>query len=68
MGKIDRRKYPELNYLLWDIHNKLIEPKVAFEMYEKRWKYVNTHRLTRPEQRLVQRLTNVYGKGIFMAA
>jgi hypothetical protein len=68
MGKIDRRQYPELNNLLWDIHCYLVDPKVAFDMYEHRWRYVDTKQITPKEKALVQRLTNEFGNGVFLAA
>ncbi|MBO2670012.1 hypothetical protein [Shewanella algae] len=68
MGKIDRRKYPELDNLLWDIHNKFVDPKVAFDMYERRWRYVDVQHLTGKERTLVQQLANKFGCGVFMAA
>lgn len=68
MGKIDRRQYPELNNLLWDLHGIQVEPKVAFDMYEKRWRYVDHKQITPKEKALVQRLTNEFGNGVFLAA
>ncbi len=68
MGKIDRRQYPELNNLLWDLHGNQVEPKVAFDMYEKRWRYVDPKQITPKEKALVQRLTNEFGNGVFLAA
>lgn len=68
MGKIDRRKYPELNNLLWDIHNKHVDAKVAFDMYERRWRYVDEQHLTCKELDLLRRLADKFGHGVFMAA
>lgn len=68
MGKIDRRKYPELDHLLWDIHAKLVDPKIAFDIYEKRWRYVDTKHMTKNEETLIRNLTIHFGNGCFMAA
>lgn len=68
MDKIDRRQYPELNTIMWDMHCEQVEPKVAFDLYERRWRYIDTTRLTEDERALVLRLTNEFGNGIFMPA
>ncbi len=68
MGKIDRRKYPELDHLLWDIHTKLVEPKIAFDIYEQRWRYVDVNHISEKEETLIRRLTTRFGNGCFMAA
>lgn len=68
MPNIDRTQYHELDMLLWDMHNKYIDPKTAFELYEKRWAYVDQTKLTRKEEQLINQLTNKFGNGCFMAA
>lgn len=66
MDKIDRRQYPELNTIMWDMHCERVEPKVAFDLYERRWRYIDTARLTTKETDLIQQLTNEFGNGMFM--
>lgn len=68
MGDINRTYYQELNLLLWDIHTQFIKPEVAFQLYEKRWKYVDEKLLTKDEKNLIEKLTNTFGKGLFMPA
>ncbi|MBB1272505.1 hypothetical protein [Psychromonas sp. SR45-3] len=68
MRNINRNKYHELNQLLWDMHQKFIEPKLALELYEKRWGYVNQDKLIDEEKKLISRLTDAYGNGFFMPA
>ncbi len=68
MGNINRTHYHELDLLLWDMHKKFIEPKTAFELYEKRWGYVNKEKLTSKEQNLIRVLTERFGQGLFMPA
>ncbi|WED29057.1 hypothetical protein L3V77_24305 [Vibrio sp. DW001] len=68
MGNINRTKYHELNQLLWDMHVKYIAPKTAFELYEKRWAYVDTTKLGKKEKQLIEMLTKEYGNGVFMPA
>jgi len=65
---IDRNLYTELDLLLWDYGRRLIPEKTAFEIYEKRWKYVDQNKITPTEKQLIQNLTQVYGKGLFLAA
>lgn len=68
MGKINRTQYHELNHILWDMHQKFIEPKLALELYESRWGYVDQKKLLTKEKKLINRLTNEFGHGFFMAA
>lgn len=68
MGEINRTDYNELDLILWDIHTKFVKPEVAFQLYEKRWKYVDVKLLSNNEKNLIEQLTNIYGKGLFMPA
>ncbi|HHC7353776.1 TPA: hypothetical protein ACN30S_002457 [Vibrio campbellii] len=68
MGNINRTHYHELNLLLWDMHKKFIAPKTAFELYEKRWGYVDQAKLTLKEKKLIHLLTKEFGNGYFMPA
>ena len=66
MGNINRTHYHELNLILWDTHQKFINPKLALELYERRWGYVNHQKLLTKEKSLIKRLTNEFGNGYFM--
>jgi hypothetical protein len=66
MGNINRTNYHELNLLLWDIHSQFIDPRFAFEMYERRWGYVDKTKLLKKELKLIERLTRQFGNGLFM--
>ena len=68
MGNINRTHYHELNQLLWDMHQKFVTPKLAFELYERRWGYVDQKKLLTKEKKLIKRLTNEFGNGFFMPA
>ena len=68
MGNINRTHYHELNMLLWDMHKKFIDTNTAFELYEKRWGYVDQTKLTPKEKKLINLLTKEFGKGCFMPA
>lgn len=68
MDKIDRKLYPELNLLLWDMHNQFIEPDVAFNLYEVRWGHVAEELLCPEEIDLIKRLIDEFGNGHFMPA
>lgn len=68
MGNINRTHYHELNLLLWDMHNKYINPKVALDVYERRWTFVDQNKLNKNEKRLLVRLVNEFGNGCFMPA
>ena len=68
MGNINRTQYHELNQLLWDMHQKFINPKLALELYERRWGYVDQKKLLTKEKNLINRLTKEFGNGFFMPA
>lgn len=68
MGDITRSKYPELDRVLWDFHNQKIPAKLAFEMYERRWGFIDDQRMDQKERNLLQQLTDEYGNGVFLAA
>ncbi len=68
MGNINRTHYHELNQLLWDFHAKFIAPKMAFELYERRWAYVDQRNLCDEEEKLIEQLTKEFGNGVFMPA
>ena len=68
MGDITRSDYPELDKILWDFHNQKIPAKLAFEMYERRWGFIDYQHMGQKERILLQQLTNEYGNGVFVAA
>lgn len=68
MEKIDRTAYRELDSILWDIHDRFIKPQTAFEMYEKRWRFVEQEKISRKEKLLIQQLVDDFGNGLFMPA
>jgi hypothetical protein len=66
MNNINRNKYKELDSLLWDTRKKLIAPKEAFALYERRWDYVDNNNLDSEELALIRLLIEQFGKGYFM--
>lgn len=68
MGEITRSNYPELDKVLWDFHSQNIPAKLAFEMYETRWKFIDEKHIGQDERRLIEVLIDFYGNGIFMPA
>lgn len=54
--------------MLWDFHNQKIPAKLAFEMYERRWGFIDDKHMDQNERRLLQQLIDEYGNGVFMAA
>jgi len=63
---INRKNYPELDTILWDIQTEAISPELAFQMYEKRWCYIDQNRLIKEEQLLIDNLIKVIGHGLFL--
>lgn len=65
LSTINRKRYPELDRLLWDVHSKQISLELAFRVYEERWGFVQEQNLKPREQALIKVLTRRIGKGIF---
>ena len=65
---VDRTDYPELDLILWDRAGRYVPEEVAFAAYEKRWKFVDQKAMTPKEHYLLQRLTETFGNGLFLAA
>ena len=68
MGNINRTDYRELNQILWDFHANFIAPKLALELYERRWAHVDQRNLQVKEEKLIKQLITEFGNGIFMPA
>ncbi|MGV3000767.1 hypothetical protein [Vibrio sp. E150_018] len=68
MSNINRTQYHELNKILWDMHEKFINPKTALTMYERRWSMIEKERIHFKEKRLIAQLVREYGNGLFMPA
>ncbi|QTR51180.1 hypothetical protein [Candidatus Thiothrix anitrata] len=65
---INRKLYPELDKLLWDVHCETVDPEFTFRAYEKRWGFVQAQNLSDNEQSLINELTRTVGQGIFIPA
>ncbi|EIJ34974.1 hypothetical protein [Thiothrix nivea] len=50
---INRKFYPELDRLLWDVHCETVDPEFAFRVYEERWGFVQEQNLSVEEQKLI---------------
>lgn len=61
MNSIDRKKFPELDKLLWDRKTRLLQPKDAARTYERRWGFVDTRNLTQDEKQLIDTLAREEG-------
>ncbi len=68
MRRIHRNEYPALDSILWDVKAEIIQPEVAFQLYEKRWKYIDPDQLTAQEKVLILELIDTIGKGLFLTA
>lgn len=65
---INRHDYPELDAILWDRGDNYIDPKVAFHLYEERWRFVAQERLRDHERALIAELAQAYGHGHMLVA
>lgn len=64
---INRHDYPQLDGLMWDSQASEIDGEQAFLLYEKRWRYVEQANLNESEKQLIEKLTQTFGKGLFLA-
>jgi hypothetical protein len=62
---INRKRFLELDKLLWDVHSLMVMPEFAFRVYEDRWGFVQPRQLSLREQALVRIFTRRIGHGIF---
>jgi hypothetical protein len=65
---IKRHDYPELDAILWDRDEDYVDPKVAFRLYEERWRFVDQMRLQDNERALITELARIYGHGHMLVA
>lgn len=60
--------YPQLSLISWHLPNKDVEltESDALSLYERNWRHVDTHALTKEEQALIDRLVASVGNGLFL--
>ena len=63
---IDRKKYPELDLLLWDTFARTVTGELAFATYERKWLYVDIEKMGDTEKTLIVKLTERYGNGHYV--
>jgi hypothetical protein len=61
---VDVGKYPNLQLLAWNRGDPYITERDAFGLYERNWKFVDTKNMTEQERRLIDRLTEKWGRGV----
>ncbi|MGQ0525103.1 MAG: hypothetical protein ACT4P8_15765 [Betaproteobacteria bacterium] len=64
---VEVRKFPNLQLLAWNRVDPFITERDAFGLYERNWKFVDTKNMTDGERRLIQRLTEKWGRGVLNA-
>ena len=65
---IDRKRYPELDLIMWDRANRYVDPETALYLYETRWRFINPNCLATPEKALLDWLVKEYGQGVLLSA
>ena len=65
---IDRKRYPELDLIMWDRANRFVAPETALYLYETRWRFINPNQLGRSEKALLDWLVKEYGQGVLLSA
>jgi hypothetical protein len=63
---VDRTLYPELDLILWDNASRYIEKRYAFYVYETRFHFIDTNKLTEREKKLIQDLADDFGGGYLL--
>ena len=66
LQSVNRFEYPQLDSLLWDSQAVDIDKQIAFNIYEKRWQFVQKDKLSQKEQELIDELIVKFGKGLFL--
>lgn len=61
---IEVKRYPNLRFLTWQLHQDLIREDDAFSVYEREWRHVDADNLTAEEQALIDHLAARYGNGV----
>lgn len=61
---IEVKRYPNLRFLTWQLHQDLIREDEALSVYEREWRHVDAANLTVEEQALIDHLTARYGNGV----
>jgi len=61
---IELKRYPNLRFLTWQLHQELIREDEAFAVYEREWRHIDVANLTTEEQALIDHLTERYGNGV----
>ncbi len=56
--------YPQLNLLVWNSNVSELEDDLAFSLYERNWRWIETSTLSTQEALLIERLKNTFGGGI----
>lgn len=68
LNLIARKEYPALDCILWDNKADQIPAEIAFQLYEKRWKFIEEDKLTYKEKNLIDKLIELVGHGLFLPA
>lgn len=64
---LDFHEWPVLEELAWNRADRWIPAADAFALYERNWRFVEPKRLGRAEKKLIERLSNRFGGGVFNA-
>jgi hypothetical protein len=62
---VDLDAWPVLRDLAWNRANRYIAAPEALALYERNWRHVDAGRMGAEEHRLLERLTQRYGAGVF---
>lgn len=59
--------YPQLALLCWNLHEEYITREVAFGLYERGWRLIDTASLNPKERDLIDELAEELGRGVINA-
>lgn len=60
---LDRKRYRELDLIMWDQAERYVDPATAFKLYEQRWRFVDTKHMSLEEMACLNDLVDRYGHG-----
>ena len=59
--------FPQLALLCWNLSEEYVTREVAFRLYERGWRLIDTASLNPEESALIDELTEEFGRGVINA-
>ena len=59
--------FPQLALLCWNLSEEYVTREIAFGLYERNWRLIDTATLNSEESALIDELTEEFGRGVMNA-